>query len=58
MGPERSSSRRSAKPANAEHAGHANAPTAAIADSDAGAPNGSNAWDEDASGTIPTFTNS
>jgi hypothetical protein len=55
MGPERSSFRQ----ANAEHAGHAKAPTAAIADSDvAAAPNGSNAWDEDASGTIPTFTNS
>ena len=59
MGPERSSFWRSARPANAEHARHANAPAAGVADSDAAtAPNGSNAWHEDALGTIPTITNS
>jgi hypothetical protein len=53
MGPERPSFWRSAGPANGEHARHANAP-AAIADSDAATgPNGSNAWHEDALGTIP-----
>ena len=41
--------RRSAGRANAEHARHANAPAAGVADSDAAtAPNGSNAWHEDA----------
>jgi hypothetical protein len=45
-----------ARPANAEHVRHANAPAAgAIADS-AKAPNGSNAWHEDAPGTIPTMS--
>ena len=59
MGPERPRFRRSARPANAEHARHANAPAAAaIADSDATAPNGPNAWHEDASETIATSTNS
>src|SRR4029077_4457316 len=44
---------------NAEHARHANAPAAGVADSDgATAPNGSNAWHEDAPGTISITTNS
>jgi hypothetical protein len=52
MGPERASFRRSARPANAKHARHVNAPVAGVADSDsATAPNGSNAWHEHAPGT-------
>ena len=59
MGPERPSFWRSARPANAEHAPHGNAPAAGVADSGAAtAPNGSNAWHEDAPGTISITTNS
>ena len=59
MGPERSGFWRSTRPANAEHAWHANAQAAGVADYDAAtAPNGSNARYENAPGTIPTITNS
>jgi hypothetical protein len=56
MGPERPKFRWSRTTANEEHARHANVAETAIALTDAST--ASNAWHADASGTIPTITNS